>query len=57
MRCITSNCNNLSMNWENMFSGGKMEFQTHCEFCVYRRIFSNQATCEMKKLQVQVYIQ
>ena len=56
-----------------MYSIGKKEFWTHCEFFTYYRVFGlkrgpeylywlfdvspKQATCEMKTLQVQVYIQ
>ena len=56
-----------------MFSFEKMQFRTHWEFCAYRRIFSirkgpeylyrlfdvspEQKACEVKTVQVQVYIQ
>ena len=36
---ITSSCKNLSMNWIKSFPMVKMEFQVHCKFCTYLRIF------------------
>ena len=36
---ITSSCKNLSMNWIESFPMVKMEFQVHCKFCTYLRIF------------------
>ena len=65
---------NLSKNWEKcVFSLGKMEFWTHWEIFVYRRISAirkrpeklyrlldilpKQTTCEMEAIQVEVYIQ
>ena len=68
---ITSNCNNEL--GKICFQLRKMKLSVHCEFCACHRIFAlrkgseylyllfnvfpKQTTCEMKTLQVQVYIQ
>ena len=64
---------NLSKNWKKFFLPEKIKLWSHWEFCAYHIIFglsktseylyrqidvlSKQTTCEMKALQVQVYIQ